>query len=93
MYQCDGIKGGVLKNPGEDEEGVLQAEEELASCSQMSGPLGGGQRPFGHRDQKEQGCLSCLFILSSVFHSLCSSASHFADSHTLQKHSHMGFCT
>lgn len=60
MYQCDGIKGGVLKNPGEDEEGVLQAEEELASCSQMSGPLGGGQRPFGHRDQKEQGCTDRL---------------------------------
>lgn len=60
MYQCDGIKGGVLKNPGEDEEGVLQAEEELASCSQMSGPPGGGQRPFGQRDQKKQGCTDRL---------------------------------
>lgn len=37
--------------------------------------------------------LSCIFIFSSVFHSLCSIPRHFADSHTLQKHSHMGFCT
>ena len=47
MYQCDGMKGGLPKNPGEDEEGVLQAEEELASCSQMSGPLGWGQKQRG----------------------------------------------
>lgn len=60
MYQCEGIKGGMLKNPGEDKEGVLQAEEELASCSQMNGPLGWGQRPFGHRDQKKQGCTERL---------------------------------
>ena len=60
MYECNGIKGGVLRNPGEGGEGVLQAEEELASLSQMCGLVGGGQRPFGWRDQQKQGCTERL---------------------------------
>ena len=54
MYQCDGIKRGVFRNPGECERGVLQTEEELANPSQMYGLVGVGQRPFRQRDQQKQ---------------------------------------